>query len=138
MKKYRIFGTTADVGVVSSGISMEEAFEAQAAGMFAVMVDLRSVRPLVAFKVEAQGDGPERLLSSFLEELLFIFDSKQVFLKGFRIISLHGGKVTAEARGEEIDRARHVIKTPVKAVTHHMMEVREYKGRFRTKVVYDI
>lgn len=137
-RRYRIFGTTADVGVKSRGSDLKEAFENQAAGMFAVMVDLRAVRAVRSFHVEAAGHDNESLLASFIEELLFISDTKQVFLKEFRITKLDGHRLSAEAKGEDIDPLRHIIKTPVKAVTYHMLKVDVSPGMVSTTVVYDI
>lgn len=137
-KRYRIFGTTADVGVKSSGRNMKEAFENQATGMFSIMVDLRTVTAGPSFNVKASGHDNESLLASFLEELLYISDTKQVFLKEFRITKLDGRTLSAEAKGEDIDPRRHIIKTQVKAVTYHMLKVDVSPGMVSTTVVYDI
>ncbi len=133
-----MFGTTADVGVTSRGRDLREAFENQAAGMFSVMVDLRTVAAVQSFRVKASGHDNESLLASFLEELLYLFDTKQVFLKEFQITGLNGFTLTAEAKGEDMDPQRHIIKTPIKAVTYHMLKVEDSPGTVRTTVVYDI
>jgi len=138
VQRYRIFGTTADVGVVSRGRDLKEAFENQAAGMFSVMVDLRTVTAEQSFNVKASGHDEESLLASFLEELLYIFDTKHFFLKEFRITRFEGYTLSAEAKGEGIDPQSHIIKTPVKAVTYHMLKVDVSPGMVRTTVVYDI
>jgi len=135
---YRVFGTTADVGVTSIGRDLKEAFENQAAGMFSVMVDLRTVAAVQSFSVKATGHDNESLLASFLEELLYIFDTKQVFLKEFQITRLDGHMLAAEAKGEGIDSQRHIIKTPIKAVTYHMLKVEVSPEKVSTTVVYDI
>jgi len=135
---YRRFGTTADVGVVSFGSDMKDAFERQAQGMFSIMADPRHVRLRQKYAVEAVGPDPEGLLAAFLEELLFIFDVKGVLLRRFDITSQDDTHLTAEAYGEEIDQSRHVMKTPIKAVTYHMIEVKQTPDGVRTRVVYDI
>ena len=137
-RRYTLFGTTADVGVRSRGRNLGEAFENQAAGMFSIMADMRGVRARMNFSVEAEGTDEARLLASFLEELLFLYDTRGVFLKEFRITSLGKGRLTATVGGEEIDPARHVLKTQVKAVTHHLLEVNKTPDGVVTKVVYDI
>ena len=38
-------------------------------------------------------------------------------------MSFEGDDVVCHAKGETLDRARHRIKSEVKAVTYHMMEV---------------
>jgi len=137
---YRLFGTTADVGAVSFGDRLEEAFEAQARGMFAVMTDLRRVRPAMKFDIRAEAGGADEagLLAAWLEELLFVSDVKGVFLRRFEVDSITGGSVTGRAYGEEIDRSRHVMKAQVKAVTHHEISVRKTEDGYETRVIYDI
>jgi SHS2 domain-containing protein len=137
-KRYEIFGTTADVGVESYGSTLREAFEAQAEGMFDVMAELDSVQAKEEFSIEAEGSDDEILLVAFLNELLFLFDAKRVLLKEFHVTETGGGKLKATVRGEEIDLARHVIKTPIKAVTYHMLKVERTPVGYRTVVVYDI
>lgn len=136
--RYRHFGTTADVGVTSYGESLKEAFENQAAGMFSIMVDLRGVREKLSFDIEAQASDLEGLLIAWLDELLFVSETKRVFLKRFEVVSIVETKLRAKAYGEEINPARHVLKTDVKAVTYHMLEVRREPGCVTTRVVYDI
>lgn len=137
-KRYRLFGTTADVGVVSSGRGLKDAFEGQAAGMFSIMTDMRRVRPSEAFSVEAEGTDDERLLFDWLNGLLYLYDTERVFLKRFEISSIGGGRLAARVYGERIDLGRHLAKSEVKAVTYHMLEVSKTKYGVRTRVVYDI
>ena len=137
-KRYRIFGTTADVGVESWGDTLSEAFEAQAEGMFDVMAELPGVRPVEDFNIEAEGADDETLLVAFLNELLFLFDARGVLFCEFKVAEIRGGKLKAAARGEKIDPSRHVMKTPVKAVTYHMIKAEKTPEGFRTRVVYDI
>ena len=135
---FNLFGTTADVGVESAGKDLKEAFEEQAAGMFSIMTDLESVEPRLSFDVEATGNDLGSLLVAWLNELLFIYDAKKIFLRSFEIISFEEGRLKAEVKGEEIDPSRHPLKTEVKAVTYHMLEVRQADGGYVTRVVYDI
>jgi SHS2 domain-containing protein len=137
-KRYEIFGTTADVGVESYGSTLQEAFEAQAEGMFDVMAELDSVQAKKEFSVEAEGGDDELLLVDFLNELLFLFDAKRILLREFHITETGGGKLKASVKGEEIDLTRHVIKTPIKAVTYHMLKVERAPEGYKTVVVYDI
>lgn len=136
--RYRLFGTTADVGVESSGRTLKEAFENQAAGMFSIMTDLRGVRENLSFEVEVEAEDIEGLLAAWLEELLFLSDTRMVFLRRFDITLLGETRLEGRACGEEIDSSRHVIKTDVKAVTYHGLEVRQDEKGVITRVLYDI
>lgn len=135
---YRKFGTTADVGVVSFGRELGEAFAEQAAGMFSLMTDLRKVRLVKVFEVQAEGVDREGLLVAWLNELLYLRDTQGFLGKRFELRSLPGPRLEATVYGEEFDDCRHVRKTEVKAVTYHLLAVEECPGGVRTRVVYDI
>jgi len=137
---YRHFGTTADIGADSCGKDMKEAFEAQARAMFAVMTDLRYVRPVNVYDIDAEAGGADEagLLAAWLEELLYISDVKGVYLRRFEISAVGNGRVTGRAYGEEMDPVRHVIKAQVKAVTHHGISVSKSGDGCKTRVIYDI
>ena len=47
-----------------------------------------------------------------------------------------GMGLTGQALGEPADPKKHVYKTEIKAVTHHMLEVREHPPM--VKVLFDI
>lgn len=136
--RYRKFGTTADVGVESFGTDLQESFAQQAAGMFSVMTDLRRVRPLQGFEVQAEGADNEGLLVAWLNELLYLRDTRGVLLRRFEIRSLDGLRLAATVYGEAMDEGRHVRKTEVKAITYHLLLVEETVAGVRTRVVYDI
>ena len=54
--------------------------------------------------------------------LLFIEDCDNLILKEFDV-SFDGDDVVCRARGETLDRTRHRVRSEVKAVTYHMMEI---------------
>ncbi|HEY3346952.1 MAG TPA: archease [Nitrospirota bacterium] len=134
----RQFGTTADVGVEAFGPTLKDAFEQQALGMSDIMVDPASVEKRLEFRLKVSGNDEESLLASFLEEVLFLVDARGCFFSDIVITSLDKLTVEAVVRGEEIDPEKHIIKTPVKAVTYHQLTVRHDRDGVYTRVVYDI
>jgi SHS2 domain-containing protein len=44
----------------------------------------------------------------------------------------------AVVKGEPFQEGVHVIKTEVKAVTYHRIEVRQENGRWRAQVIFDL
>jgi SHS2 domain-containing protein len=44
----------------------------------------------------------------------------------------------ARARGEVFQEERHVIKTEIKAVTYHQIQVKEEKGSWRARIILDL
>lgn len=123
--RYGTFPTTADVGLWARGATTAELFEALGLGLFAVMTDLRKVRPIDERAVSASGSDPVALVASFLNELLL--QSADGFLARSvraRPVGTPPTAVVATLRGETTDPTRHVRKIEVKAATLHRLEVR--------------
>jgi len=58
-----------------------------------------------------------------------------VLFSEFKVV-ITGTNLSGIARGEKIDPARHGLKTDIKAVTYHMLEVDEKEKSVR--VLFDI
>ncbi|HEY6239106.1 MAG TPA: archease [Thermoplasmata archaeon] len=132
------FPTTADMGIRASGATSEELFEALGLGLFALMTDLRKVRPRSERTVSASGSDPVGLAVAFLNALLVLQQTE-----GFLVGELHARPVgspptaiLATAYGEPFDPARHSRRIEVKAVTMHQASVDLARGRAR--VIVDI
>jgi SHS2 domain-containing protein len=104
-----------------------------ARGMYALMGVETSQDDRRHVRLELAADDPEGLLVSFLNELLYLLDSKNLAFDGFLVTvvdgrldgRLEGGPVTV--RGKEI-----------KAVTFHQMAVRTTGGGLETRIVFDV
>lgn len=123
--KYEYFDVTADVGVDAYGDSLNELFENAALAMFGVMCNLSKVKRVKKKTVRASAEDLEGLLREWLTQLLGLKDIYGMMFSGFKV-SIDEEKVAidGEAWGEET-RDSHEIKTEVKAVTYHMMEVKK-------------
>ena len=127
MKKYEIFEHTADVGIRSTGTDVNEAFENAAEGMFSIITELEKVEPVGQFKIITDGQDLEQLLVNWLSELLYLQTVSSVMFSKFRVnIQKKGVKWQLEgyASGENFDKSKHTFETEIKAVTHHILEVK--------------
>ncbi|TLZ52686.1 MAG: archease [Methanobacteriota archaeon] len=113
---------TADVGIRAYGKTLDELFANAAAGMFSLITDLETVKPVGEYEVTIAAKDVKSLLFDFLSELLVVHETQKVLL--------------SRARGERIDRERHPLHLMVKAVTYHGMEVDPTKGE--AQVIFDI
>jgi SHS2 domain-containing protein len=131
----------ADIAFVARGDSLPALFEAAARALTEVMVDRRTVVARVKRRIELKSPTVDRLLYDFLTELIVIKDVESLLFKDFKVsIALRRGEMlTCDARGEEIDRERHLLRNDVKAVTLHMFGVKKVRGgRWEATVVLDI
>jgi SHS2 domain-containing protein len=122
MERYILIDHTADMMVKAFGKTLEECYANAAYALFDQTVDLSDIGTSEETEIRVTGIDDEDRLYSFLSELLFIEDADNLILKEFEV-SFEGDDVVCHAKGETLDRARHRIKSEVKAVTYHMMEV---------------
>lgn len=135
--RFRIFETTADAGLFVWGATKEKLFENAAAGLFQVIASPAGVRPLERCSLKVAGIDEPSLLVAWLSEWLYQFDARGFIGCRFRVGRL-GGKVTGEGWGEVFDRGRHTLRTEVKGITYHRLEISRPAARFRARLVLDI
>ena len=122
MERYVLIDHTADMMVKAFGDTVEECFANAAFALFDQTVDLSNVGTSEETDIRVSGMDDEDRLYSFLSELLFIEDCDNLILREFEV-SFDGDDVVCHARGETLDRSKHRVRSEVKAVTYHMMEV---------------
>lgn len=122
MDRYILVDHTADMMVKAFGDTLEECFENAGFALFDQTVDLSGIGTGEVTEFRVSGIDMEDMLYSYLSELLFIEDCEGLILKEIKV-SFDGGDVVCHGRGETLDRGRHRVKSEVKAVTYHMMEV---------------
>jgi SHS2 domain-containing protein len=138
MKRFEVVEHTADTGIIAYGTDMPEAFANTAHGMFSLMADLRQVREETSRYVEAEAGDRESLVVSWLNELLYLFDTERIIFKRFDILELTDTRLKADAYGEKADASRHKLRGGVKAATYHMLKVAEGRGRCSIRVIFDV
>lgn len=122
--RYEIVEHTADIMVRCYGRTLEECFSNAAYALSDQMVDAGTVDPVMTFDIEVSSDEAVSRLYAFLSELLFIQDSESVIFSEFEVM-FEGDTVRCAAYGEPLDTSKHRIRTEIKAITYHMMEVDE-------------
>ena len=144
MAGYTLLDHTADMGIAATGDDMPAAFANAALGMFAWMVDLDSVEEREEGTIEATGRDVGALLVDFLNELLFLFETRGLLFKRVQVrevISPKEGvgphRLTAVGFGERLDPQRHQLRGSIKSATYHMLQVQEGPAECRVQVILD-
>ena len=138
MKRYEILDHTADTGLIAYGKTLASLFENAGEGFFDLITDLKKVRSRVERRIELGGEPLERLMVDWLGELLFLHDVELLLFREFSVESVGEDGLRAVVRGERFDEGVHVIKTEVKAVTHHQIRVERDQGGWRAQVIFDL
>ena len=138
MKRFGVLDHTADIGLIVYGGNLKALFENAGEAFFHLITDLRKVRRRTERRINIGGESLERLMVDWLSELLYLHDVENLLFKGFKVESVGGDGLKAVAKGEPFREGAHVIKTEVKAVTYHRIEVRKEKGRWRAQIILDL
>jgi SHS2 domain-containing protein len=132
----------ADVGIRGRGETPARAFEEAANALFSLLsADLAAIRPSVEERVSCAAPTLDELLVAFLNELLFLFDSRHTVFGRFHVeIEEASGRVrlTAVAKGEPFDPGRHEFTVLPKGATFTALEVARRDGQWVAQCVVDV
>lgn len=137
-RPYEVFEHTADIGLHAYGQTLRELFANAAAGMESLMVAPAQVEARVSRVVSVEGHDHVSLLISWLNELIFLFDTEYLLLCRFEIIDLTGTRLQATASGEPYNPERHDLSSAIKAVTWHEAYVRSDSEGYKARIIFDI
>jgi SHS2 domain-containing protein len=130
--------TTADVAFLAYGKDLNELFANAALAMFEVMINTKQVEKKEEEKVYVEGHDLESLMFNWLNELLYVSDSKNLAFSKFDVkIDEKNFKLEAVCKGEEINPQKHETRTVVKAATYHRMKIWK-EDVWKAQVILDI
>ena len=138
MKEFEILEHTADIGIAAYGKTKKEVFVNAAKGMFEIIAgETKDLKENFYDKIELEADNLEGLLFAWLNELLYISETKLVILKKFEIKDLSTNKIEAEVEGTKINPPSVKIEKEIKATTYHRLEIKkdEESGLWRAQVI---
>jgi SHS2 domain-containing protein len=131
--------TTADVAFIAYGKDLNELFANSALAMFEVMINTKQIEEKVEEFVSVDGYDLESLMFNWLNELLYISDSKNLAFSKFEVkVDDRNFKLEAICKGEEINPEKHETRTVVKAATYHQMKIWQEDNIWKAQVILDI
>jgi SHS2 domain-containing protein len=140
-EKFRYLEHTADAKFQAFGASLEEAFGNAALALVNLMWDPAVVPADRSHPVEVEGSDLKQLLLNYLEEVLFLLDSRGFLLRTVDDLRIQtappGYRLSGVFRGGQAGRGSEIYGD-VKAVTYHEMEVVSSRDRWSVQVVVDM
>ena len=141
MKEFEILEHTADIGIAAYGKTKREVFINAAKGMFEIIAGgTKDLKENFYDKIKLEADNLEGLLFAWLNELLYISETKLVILSKFKIKELSDYHIEAEVGGAKINPPSVKIEKEIKAVTYHRLEIKkdEESDLWRAQIIFDI
>jgi len=138
----RFLDHPSDVYVEVRAKSLEEAFAFSGIAVYEVMTDVSRVKKDEKVEITVDGFDLYSLLYNWLEELIYLFDSKGFLgseVKVEEVAQTHDGfRLKATIFGEKYDAKRHESKTAIKAATYHLMKIERENDEYVVRFVLDI
>jgi SHS2 domain-containing protein len=138
MKRFKFLDHTGDLAMEVYGQSLTDLFENAGQALFHVITDPLEVEDRVEREVALTYDELGTLMVDWLSELLYLHDVEGLLFSSFKVGSLGAGHFLAKAWGEFFEEEKHIIRTEVKAVTFHQLEVTQQRGSWRARVILDL
>ncbi len=128
---------TADAGIRVEAPTLEDLFETAGLAFSELVTSVDSVDCRVERRFKLEEDDMETLLVSWLQELLYLLDTEDLVFGRFQV-KLHDFSLEATAWGDVFDPGIHTMKTEIKAVTYHQLEVAKSDQGWQAQVIFDI
>jgi SHS2 domain-containing protein len=130
-----------DALIEAHGKNLEEAFESAGMALVDTMVHIEKVDKKIEDHIRVNGWDLKSLLYNWLEDILIKVTSEGRVYSSFRVkISKKDGNYELEAiaNGEDLDIVKHEPKTEVKAVTYHMMDIKQNEKGVTLRFLLDL
>jgi len=136
---FRFLDHTADVLVEVDAPTFEELLAEAGRALFAAMLDLERVSPVVQTFFSVSGKDEADLLYNFLEELLVYKDADALAFSRFDVTvdRSNGLKADVVAEGERIT-PDHNPRADVKAISWHDFRVWRDENGWHARILFDV
>lgn len=138
MKKFEIFPHTADIGIRVYGETLKELFENAGEGTLFLMREDSEIEIKEEIPFELEASFTELLLNKFLNEFIYLFDSKFFIIKNFEIDEFNENYIKGKFFGETFDDEKHKIKYAIKACTLEDMVIEKVDNLYKVDIIFDI
>jgi SHS2 domain-containing protein len=128
-KRFQIIEHPSELGILAFGENQKETFENAAFGMFSLIAEIEEIESVDSFKIEVKGQDFDELMVNWLNELIFIEDSKKILFKEFNVYQINEHSLKAQVSGQHIKEGLHELHRKIKAATYSQLEVKEKKAK---------
>lgn len=129
---------TADIGFRVSAPTLASLFEEAAIAFTDCLVEKGPGEVEKRQIIRLEADSFEELLVAWLEELLFLFETKGLVGIEFEVRRCALKNFEAEAGFREWDEKKEALKTQVKAVTYHGLQIRKIERGYEAQIILDV
>jgi SHS2 domain-containing protein len=137
-KTYHLIDHTADFGIQVFGADSQELFTNAALALFDVITEMDVLKGRDSCNITASGEDWSDLMINWLREILYLWNGKERLVKSVKILSLSEKNISAKIYFDAYKPDRHIIKTEIKAVTYHQIQVKSSPSGWKAQIIFDI
>jgi SHS2 domain-containing protein len=137
-KLYELIDHTADFGIQIFGSDSQELFTNAALALFDVITEMDALKGDDSCTIRASGEDWSDLMINWLREILYLWNGREMLVKSVQILSLSENDISAKIYFDAYLPDRHIIKTEIKAVTYHQIQVKRSPSGWKARVIFDI
>jgi SHS2 domain-containing protein len=135
---FELVDHTADIGLRIWGPTAADVFEEAGRGLFSLVCDPLHVGDLETVDLELEAEAMDLLLAAWLNELLYVFETRRLVVSEFEVLDLDERRLRARVAGEPLDSRRHVLCGGVKAATLHELRLERRDDGWEGFVLLDV
>ena len=137
-KTYHLIDHTADFGIQVFGTDSRELFSNAALALFDVITEMEALRGDDSCNIRASGADWSDLMINWLREILYLWNGREMLVKSVQVLSLSEHNISAKIYFDAYLPDRHTIKTEIKAVTYHQIQVKRSPSGWKAQIIFDI
>jgi SHS2 domain-containing protein len=137
-RKFEFIDHTGDIGVRIYGENLAALFQHGAEALFYIITDPKTIREKESRKIDVKARGREELFVSWLNEFVYLFDTKGYLFVRFEILDLDEHLIEAMVHGETYEEGRHPIYRTIKGATYHQLNIDHRKEGWDAQVIFDL
>jgi SHS2 domain-containing protein len=134
---FEITDHTADIGMIVHGKTPEQVFSNAGQGLFSLITDLDKIEPAITKNIDLYAHDMEELLITWLNELIYVFETEHLLLKQFKIEELTDHSLRAACDGQKINKKTEIYRE-IKAATYHMLSIENHAAGLTANIIFDL
>jgi SHS2 domain-containing protein len=133
---------TADIGIEVKGATIKELFENSGLGVFRIIANTEKIKSSKQIKIKTEEENLELLLVRFLQEIVYKSETEEIAFKDICVDSIKqvgkSWEATALLKGEPFKTAKEKLRTQIKAVTYHNLNLKKTRTGYQAGVIFDV
>lgn len=140
MKQFEFLPHTSEAGFEAFGKDLNEVFANSGIAMVSLMTDHKKIKTKSSKKLVKRAKDIESLLYDFLEEILFLLETKNFIVGKIENMIIKGDKNGLQLHCTVLgdNYKNYEFNLHVKSPTYHNMAVEKVKRRYKSRVFVDV